>query len=163
MSICIMCALTCCDTQTSVEVVNDREDSRLPLERNPVGRDEANGGNDEDEKCVEPVDVKPPVTPSNGLAGDVRLLGVGPGTADGDIVLGTVIPLLGGCRRHRCGCHGESHSGYFEDRLGQWLVWVMKVGDRGRKGSRFKTGGARKEGYMKRQWAETCAVAAMEV
>lgn len=58
--------LTSCDSQTGVEVVDDGEDGRGQLERHPVGGDEAQQGDEDDEGGVEPVDVLVPVAPGNG-------------------------------------------------------------------------------------------------
>ena len=66
--------LTSCDTETSHEIIGNRPDGRLQLERCPVGRDEAVDWKANNECDIEPVDVLVPVGLRNGLLGDVRLL-----------------------------------------------------------------------------------------
>lgn len=68
--------LTSCDTETSVEVIGDSKERGIEAKRNPVGGDEANGGNDNDHDRVEPVHVLVEVAPRHGRVGDVDLCGI---------------------------------------------------------------------------------------
>lgn len=117
------------DTEASVEVVDEGPDSRLEGQRHPVGGhtgrkcqsiffsfslrvvvgawySQAQHGNEENERDIEPVDVLVPVLQRNGLVGDVRLLGVEIGFPNGLIVGRSVrkgrsrLHRLGGWRRH---------------------------------------------------------------
>ena len=69
-------ALTSCDAKTSVEVVDNRENGGIEVERNPVGGNEAQSWDNEDEGGVQPVDMLDPVAPSDGSIGNVNLLGI---------------------------------------------------------------------------------------
>jgi hypothetical protein len=62
------------DTETSVEVVKACPEGSVELERNPVGGDEADDGNDDDECGVEPIDMLVPVGPGYREVGNVRLV-----------------------------------------------------------------------------------------
>jgi hypothetical protein len=68
--------LTSCDAQTGHEVVYDRPDSRLPLERSPEGGNEAVQGHKEDERNIDPVDMLVPIVDGHGLFSDVRFRGI---------------------------------------------------------------------------------------
>lgn len=57
---------TSCDTHSGHEVVDDGPDSRLPLQRGPVGGDAAVEGDADDEDDIEPVDVLVPVLAGHG-------------------------------------------------------------------------------------------------
>ncbi len=59
------------DTEAGKEVVQDGKDSRLVLQVDPVRRDQADQGDEDDEGGVEPVDVQEPVGGRDGLLGDV--------------------------------------------------------------------------------------------
>lgn len=95
------------DSETSVEVVDDGEDGGIELDRDPVGGDEANHGNDDDEGGVEPVDVLVPVGPGHGRVGNVHLVEVVSASAQ-RLVVGSAIRKgsgslgrgRGGRRRH---------------------------------------------------------------
>lgn len=84
--------LTSSDSKAGVEVVDDGEQSRLPLEGHPVGRDEAKNGNEDDEGGVEPVHMLMPVGPGHWRVGDVNLLLVdtGPGLAERLVLCGAI-------------------------------------------------------------------------
>jgi hypothetical protein len=89
------------DTETSVEVVKACPEGSVELERNPVGGDEADDRDDDDEGGVEPVDMLGPVLPCHGHIRDVRLLNVKLGRVRSQrhIVSGAVgegLSLLGG-------------------------------------------------------------------
>lgn len=101
----VACAkLTCCDAETSVEVVDDGKDGRVHAKGNPVARSETNQRNDDDEDCVKPVDVLVPVGPSHGQFGNVNLGGIKFALAAKRHVVGGAIReglgLLDGRRRH---------------------------------------------------------------
>jgi len=102
------------DAEASVEVIDDSEHGRLPRQRDPVGADESNQGNDQNEGCVEPVDVLVPVGQSDRLGCDVRLLAVvGLGGTHRNIVgsaIGEVIGLRG------LGAGGRSRRRHVEER-----------------------------------------------
>jgi len=66
--------ISCGDTKTGAEVVNDGPYGGLPKEGSPNGLDEADSGDTEDKDDVEPVDVLVPVLLRDGLVCDVRLL-----------------------------------------------------------------------------------------
>ena len=68
--------LTCRDSQARVEVVDDGEDGRLPLEGYPIRGNETHQRQEDDERGTQPIDVLVPVAPCHGLLRDVRLLGV---------------------------------------------------------------------------------------
>lgn len=94
-----------------MNVVEDSPEGGLEMKRNPVGRDEANHGNDDNESGVEPVDVLVDVLPGHRDVGDVDLVGVALGGTGSkrNIVLGAIregLGLLarGGGRRHVDGC-----------------------------------------------------------
>lgn len=59
------------DAETGEEVIGDSEDGRLVLELDPVGRNQADQGDEDDEGGVEPVDMLVPVGPCDGLFCDV--------------------------------------------------------------------------------------------
>lgn len=68
--------VSCGDTETSSEVVDNGPEGSLPKEWSPDGLNAAEGRNTENEENIEPVDVFEPVLLSDGLFGDVRLLGI---------------------------------------------------------------------------------------
>jgi hypothetical protein len=69
-------SLTSCDSQTSEEVVDDRPNGRLQLQRYPESLDAPGEGNTEDENDIQPVDMLVPVLASHLSVGNVHLLGV---------------------------------------------------------------------------------------
>lgn len=108
--------LTSSDAETRVEVVDDGKDGGIEVQRHPVGGDEANDGDNDDEKGVEPVDVLVPVAPGHGGIGNVHLFVPGASTAERLIVGGAIgkglsLRLLGHGGRRRGGSrirrHGE--------------------------------------------------------
>lgn len=56
-----------------MDVVEDGPESGIEAERNPVGGDEPDKGNDDDEGGVEPVDVLVKAAPGHGRVGNVHL------------------------------------------------------------------------------------------
>lgn len=106
--------LTSSNCQATVEVVDESPDGCVEMERNPVGRDEPDHGNQDDQGAVKPVHVLWPVGPGHGKLGDVHfalvLLDLGNGVAsEWDVVGGAVGKgrgLLGGGRYRR-------HGGWF--------------------------------------------------
>lgn len=66
--------LTCGDTETSEEVVDDGPNGSLQLERHPERLDASVGRNANDEEHVQPVDVLVPVLTGHGGIGNVNLL-----------------------------------------------------------------------------------------
>ena len=66
--------LTCCDTQTGEEVVDDGPDGGLELQRDPEGLDAAVHGDTDDEGDVQPVDMLIPVLTGDGGISDMDLL-----------------------------------------------------------------------------------------
>jgi hypothetical protein len=65
---------TCCDTQSGEEVVNDRPDSSLELQRHPEGLDAPVQRNADDEEHIQPVDMLVPVVPRESSVGDMDFL-----------------------------------------------------------------------------------------
>lgn len=84
-------------------------DGGLELERDPVGGNEADGGNDQDERGAEPVDVLVPVLPGHGQLGNVRLLGVVVGFTERN-VFGSAVGK-GRSLLRRGGRRGRRHGG----------------------------------------------------
>jgi hypothetical protein len=68
--------LTSGNTQSCHEIVGNRPDSSLPLERCPVRCKESVDRNSNNESDIEPIDVFVPVGLGNRFLGDVRLLGI---------------------------------------------------------------------------------------
>jgi hypothetical protein len=68
--------LTCCDTETGEEVVDNGPDGGLELQRHPEGLDQPVQGDTNDEDDVQPVDMLVPVLTSDGRVGNMDLLGV---------------------------------------------------------------------------------------
>ena len=68
--------LTCGDTETSEEVIDDGPDSSLDLQGHPKGLDTAVHGDTDDEEDVQPVDMLVPVAACHDSVGNVDLLGV---------------------------------------------------------------------------------------
>jgi len=68
--------ISCCDTKTGAEVVDDGPKGGLPKEWGPDGLDDADSGDTEDEEDIEPVDMFVPVLLRDRLVCDVRLLGI---------------------------------------------------------------------------------------
>lgn len=93
----------------STKLTNDGPDGSLELERDPVGGNEADGGNDEDEGSAEPVDVLVPVLPGHGQLRDMRLLGVVVSLAEWDVLGGAVGESRSLLRRG--GRRGRRHGG----------------------------------------------------
>lgn len=96
--------LTSSNTETSVEVVHQSPDGSVQTNRDPVGGDDADERDDENECGVEPVDVLVHVTPGHGSFGDMDLgSGVLAASTERNIVLRAVkeglSPLF---RRHCC-------------------------------------------------------------
>lgn len=106
---CWTVGLTSSDAQTCVEVVHNGKDGGIEAEGNPVGRDEANHGNDDDEGGIEPVDVLVPVGPGHRGVGDVHLGGIMAVASAKRLVIGGAIGeggrslLLRGSRRRHVG------------------------------------------------------------
>lgn len=83
--------LTSCDTETGIEVVDDGEHQCLPLKWDPVGGNESDHGDHDDEDGVQPVDMLIPVLEGYRLVRDMRLLGIELLVcSDGDIVAGAI-------------------------------------------------------------------------
>lgn len=68
--------LTSCDAQTSVEVVEDRENGGIRVERYPVRRNESDEWNDDDQCGVEPMDMFVYVGPCHWRIGNVDFLSI---------------------------------------------------------------------------------------
>lgn len=88
-----MIELTCGNTETSEEVVDDGPDGSLQLQWHPQGLNTTIDGNADDEEDVQPVDVLVPVGTGHLGVSDVHLLGVRR-TRAGSLCLG----------RHDCMC-----------------------------------------------------------
>ena len=97
--------LTSSYSKAGVKVEDDGPDAGIEVERDPVGRDKADDGNDDDESGVEPVNVEVDVGPSHWSVGNVNLLGIILGVASERLVVdGSVREgrgLLAGQRRRR--------------------------------------------------------------
>lgn len=68
--------VACCDTETSHEIIGNRPESGLELERHPKSLDAAINRYADDEGDIQPVDMLVPVRSGHGSFGDVRFLGV---------------------------------------------------------------------------------------
>lgn len=97
--------ITSSDSKAGVEVEDDGPDGGIEAERDPVGGDEAENGNDDDESGVEPVNVEVDVGPSHWSVGNVNRLGIILGVASERLVVGGPVRegrgLLAGQRRRR--------------------------------------------------------------
>ena len=62
--------------KASREVVKERPDGRLQVQRNPDGLNQTVEGQANDKEDIEPVDVLVPVLSGNGIFGDVLLAGI---------------------------------------------------------------------------------------
>ena len=67
---------TCCDTETSEEVIPGGPDSSLELQGNPERLDDAQKGDSKDEGDIQPIDMLVPVGTGDGSIGDMDLFGV---------------------------------------------------------------------------------------
>lgn len=97
--------LTSSDSKAGVEVEDDGPDGGIEADRDPVGGDKAENGNDDDESGVEPVNVEVDVGPSHWSVGNVNRLGIILGVASKRLAVGGPVRegrglLTGQRRRH---------------------------------------------------------------
>ena len=59
------------NSKSSNVIVEDGKGGRLPMQCNPVGRDQADNGGEDDQCRVQPIDVLRPVLPGHWLVGDI--------------------------------------------------------------------------------------------
>lgn len=67
---------TGCYPQPGVEVIEESEDGCLQVEWRKVGTDHTHEGYDDNEVCVQPVDMLVPVRPGDWELGDVRFASI---------------------------------------------------------------------------------------